>query len=392
MKVAIVTRYPPLPEGISDYGKHVAGALAQRAEVERVTVVANRIDQPTPRPDGAIEVRRVWRENDPWTPIQILGAIRASRADAAWFNVSLAMFGTSPAVLGSFLLPGLIRRLGLRSIVTLHELPSTDLSQVGFRDGRVRRLGLSLALNLLRQADTVCVTIDGFRQRLGSGRDDDRMVYLPLSGYADPELAPFVGPPTILILTSHAPHKNLQLLVEAFRLVRAAIPTARLLVAGIDHPRYPGYLAEVKRSYPAEPGVSWLGALSDKAVAAELCSAWIVVAPYRVVTGSSATIHRAIAAGRPVVATDLPEFRAMAAEEDLWLEYFPRDDGPALGAALTSLLADPERRAAMAERNYRSAQRNSLSATADAYIRLFRGTAPRSLSVAAPARTEAASQ
>jgi len=43
-------------------------------------------------------------------------------------------------------------------------------------------------------------------------------------------------------------------------------------------------------------------------------------------TGSSATIHQAIGFGRPAVVTDLPEFRAIAEEEDLWLEYFPNND------------------------------------------------------------------
>jgi glycosyltransferase involved in cell wall biosynthesis len=100
-----------------------------------------------------------------------------------------------------------------------------------------------------------------------------------------------------------------------------------------------------------------------------------VVAPYQVATGSSATVHRAVTLGRPVVVTDLPEFRAMAREEDLWLEFVPRDNPAQLAAVLRKLWTESDRRDAIARHNFVSAQRHSLTSTTDAYLRLLEGQA-----------------
>ncbi len=376
MRVAVVTRYPPLSEGISDYGRHVAHSLASRPEVERVAIVANCTTHDSAPPPGEIDLRRVWRPNDPSTPFRVLRELRRARPDAVWYNVGLSMFGDSPAALNGFLLPALTRRLDLRSIVTLHELPSRDLSEIGFRDDRLRRAGIRIALSLLRAAHAVCVTIDRFRQRLADldHWDASSVVYLPLCGYAEPSLEPLSESPTVLFFTSHAPHKNLRGLLDAFRIVRRDVPGAHLKIAGIDHPRFPGYLAEARRQFSDEPGVLWLGAVPDEEIRATFRSARVVVAPYNVATGSSATVHQAVSLGRPVVVTDLPEFRAMAAEEDLWLEFSARNDSGNLAEALRRLLVDPGRCKAMTAYNFASAQRNSLAATTDQYVRLLRGT------------------
>src|SRR5205823_10548230 len=128
-----------------------------------------------------------------------------------------------------------------------------------------------------------------------------RIEHIPLCGYAEPELAPFPEQPSALMLTSHAPHKNLPVLLEAFARVRASQPCATLVLAGIDHPRYPGYLAACRRRFGNPPGVSWRGEVSPNDVAALIRASTVMVAPYRLATGSSATLHHEIGLGRPVI-------------------------------------------------------------------------------------------
>lgn len=375
VRVAVVGTYPPPAEGISDYARHVVRALARRPEIERITVIANQTSADSDEECAPVALRRVWRASAPSFAARILREIARVRPDVIWYNVSLAMFGDSALALTGFLLPALTRRLGIRSIVTLHERPIDNLTELGAPGGFNRKLGIALAIRLLLGSDAVAVTIDHYRRALRAGRafGPANVVYLPLCGYEEPTLEPFPETSAALMLTSHAPHKNLPLLIEAFERVRRRVPTARLAVAGIDHPRFPGYVAAARRAYRDRVGVDWLGPVPSGLVGETFRRATVAVAPYRLATGSSATVHRAVGLGRPVVVADLPEFRWMAEEEDLWLEFFPRDDATSLASVLERLLTDQRRCQEIAQHNYHSARRNSLRATADAYARLFQG-------------------
>jgi glycosyltransferase involved in cell wall biosynthesis len=374
VNLAVVSKFPPVAEGISDYGRFVATSLAGRAEVGRLTILADDNGQPPVPIAPELEVRRIWRPNRPMLAPRLLREITRLRPTAVWYNVSLGMFGGSTLAAGGFLLPALTRRLGIRSVVTLHELPRIPLQDLGIGSGWRQRLGVAGAIRLLRQADVVCVTLDGFRRQLDpSGRAGDHLVHLPLCGYDEPRLAPFAGPPTALLLTSLAPYKGIETLVDAFRIARRAVPNGRLTIAGIEHPRFPGYAAALRRNVADVDGVVWLGPVPDGEVSALVEGSHVVVAPYLVATGSSATIHRAVALGRSVIATDLPEFRAMAREEDLLIDFVPRHDAGQLAHALATLWTEPTRRNAIAQLNLISARRHCLAATTDAYLRLLSG-------------------
>ncbi|HLZ07022.1 MAG TPA: glycosyltransferase family 4 protein [Chloroflexota bacterium] len=375
MNIVVVTKYPPRSEGISDYGQHLSEALAQRPEVRSLTILADQTGEST-QPSRAPAVRRVWSPNDPLLVQRITRELLRLRPDAVWFNVSLAMFGDRLPAIGGFLLPAISRRLGARTVVTLHEFPHGRLSDLGVGDGPIRRAGVRTAVALLHRADVVCVTIAGGRRR-PVGRDTSdpcRILHVPLCGYSEPTLEPFGGEPTILVLTSHAPHKNVPFLLTAFQKMRLRVPDARLVLAGIDHPRFPGFLSQLRETHGDQPGVEWRGPVATPDIRDLFRRSRIVVAPYSVATGSSATIHQAIGFGRPAVVTDLPEFRSMAQEEDLWLEFFPRNDSDRLADALLDLASDNTKCGAIARYNLNSAKRHSLAATTDIYLRLLAGT------------------
>jgi glycosyltransferase involved in cell wall biosynthesis len=260
----------------------------------------------------------------------------------------------------------------------LHELPSGPLDALGINDGLRYRTAVASVIRLLREADVLCVTIDSFRRTLDPECSNaDRIIHLPLCGYDEPRLEPFEGPPSALVMTSLAPHKGIENLLAAFRIARQTVTEATLVIAGIEHPRFPGYAASLRGEVGDLPGVTWLGTVADDDVGAVIRRAHVVVTPYRVATGSSATIHRALALGRPIIASDLPEFRAMAREEDLAIELVPPECPRQLAGALESLWTHPARRDAIAHHNLVSARRNSLSSTTDAYLRLLTGGARR---------------
>lgn len=154
------------------------------------------------------------------------------------------------------------------------------------------------------------------------------------------------GLPVIGTLAGLRPVKNLPRLVRTFarqpvpaRLVivgegpeRAAIEAEAARLCAADRVLLPGFLPEPHR---------YLGLFDVFALSSESEQFPI-------------SVIEAMAAGLPVVATDVGDVRAMVADENRdWI--VPADDEDALAARLASLLADPGRRGAIGAANARKA-------------------------------------
>ena len=148
---------------------------------------------------------------------------------------------------------------------------------------------------------------------------------------------------------------------------RAAEPDE--VIAGADHPRHPGFLAERRASCDVD--AAWRGYVARAELASLFAESTVVVVPANASTGSSGVIHRAVAHGRAVLASDLPDFRALADEEDLALDWYAPGDVDALAAALGALLDDGARRDALVRHNLRSLARLTPRRTVDAYLAAF---------------------
>jgi glycosyltransferase involved in cell wall biosynthesis len=256
-------------------------------------------------------------------------------------------------------------------VVTIHELPAlADLAQLGFGRARDRAAG-SAALGLLLRADEVVVTLERYRDHLARHHGARRVRHIPHGLWAAPERLAEPVEDTLLVFGTFGPHKDPGLVAEAVARLRPARPGLRLLVAGSDHPRHPGFMAECRVRHGLNG--SWLGYVSREDLASLFARASIVVVPSVASTGASGVIHRAIGHGRAVLVSDLPDFRALAAEEDLQLAWFEPGNVAALADAIDALLSDPRHRAAIATHNLRSAARLTPSRTVEAYLELFAG-------------------
>jgi glycosyltransferase involved in cell wall biosynthesis len=119
------------------------------------------------------------------------------------------------------------------------------------------------------------------------------------------------------------------------------------------------------------PHIEWRKALSETELRGLFARASVVALPYLATTGASSVVHRAAAWGRPLIVSDLPDFRAIAREEGLLMDYVPPADPPALAAAILGLLANPERQAALAQHNVQTMRAMSLHATGARYAELL---------------------
>ena len=141
------------------------------------------------------------------------------------------------------------------------------------------------------------------------------------------------------------PRKGFGLLLEAFVSLVQRRPGLRLLVAG------PGDPDEVLEHVPADVArqITFLGLVSEEDKARMLRSVDVYVAPNTGGESFGMILTEAMAAGTPVVASDLDAFRRVLDGGHAG-RLFPVEDVPALAAAIGSLLDSPADRAAVAGR------------------------------------------
>src|SRR4051794_21396347 len=156
-----------------------------------------------------------------------------------------------------------------------------------------------------------------------------------------PGFARGVDGPTIGFLGRYdEPRKGLPLLLEAMRTVVGQHSGARLLIAGRgDADDLADLVGEDLR-----PHVALLGELSEPDKAAFLRSVDVYCAPNLLGESFGVVLIEALAAGAPIVASDLDAF-ARVLEDGAAGVLVPRGDAAALARALCALLADPDRRA-----------------------------------------------
>jgi glycosyltransferase involved in cell wall biosynthesis len=281
------------------------------------------------------------------------------------------MFGTRPMSVASGLVAPLgTRLLGRRTVVTLHELPPlADVESLGFARVRGRVAG-SGAVRLLLSANDVVVTLERYRRHLVHHHRAPNVRHIPHGLWERPAQLGEPDAETVLVFGLFGPHKDPGLVADAVTRLRRSRPGVRLLVAGADHPRYPGFMSACRAKHGLDG--AWLGYVPRDELAGLFARASVVVVPSVASSGSSGVIHRAIGYGRALLVSDLPDFRALAAEEDLAFAWYSPGSAPDLAVALDRLLDDGARRSALVSRNLRAVARLAPARTVDAYIDLFR--------------------
>ena len=175
--------------------------------------------------------------------------------------------------------------------------------------------------------------------------------------------------PTVFFVGRHEERKGLAVLLAALPLLP---PDARLWVAG-GGPQ----TAQLRAAHP-DPRVEWLGRISDADRIARMKGADVVCAPSLRGESFGIVLLEAMAAGTPVVASDLPGYRNVAGPDREAL-LVPPGDGAALAAALGAVLSDPALAARLVEAGARRARDFSMARLAERYLEVYRrvAVAPR---------------
>ncbi|WP_346007015.1 glycosyltransferase family 4 protein [Janibacter terrae] len=164
----------------------------------------------------------------------------------------------------------------------------------------------------------------------------------------DPRWTGAPGRPTLVFLGRiDEPRKGLQVLAAAMPAILDEVPGARLLVVG------PGSLdaARARLTERVLAATEFLGALSDEDKAAALASADLYVAPHTGGESFGIVLVEAMAAGAPVLASDLAAFQRVLDGGRLGMAgaTFANERPEDLAARAVELLRDPARLRALSE-------------------------------------------
>jgi phosphatidylinositol alpha-mannosyltransferase len=186
--------------------------------------------------------------------------------------------------------------------------------------------------------------------------------------------APALGAPKvrgrILFVGRAERRKGLGVLLQAFTLLRERMPEASLVVAGATRRQ----VLETDRNGTGLPvdlaGVEALGWIADEEKIAHLGAAELVCAPSLAAESFGIVLAEAMAAGVPVVASDLPGYRAVLRDGQVG-RLTPPGDPVALARALYDLLQDEEERRRLAAAGSAAATELSWSRITDRIIEAY---------------------
>jgi glycosyltransferase involved in cell wall biosynthesis len=393
MKICLVTAFPPSGRQLNEYGFHIARELRGNPNVE-LTILADRLgnyefatdENGKPlKVDPSLElsdfnVIRCWEFSDWKNPIRLLNTIRKLKPDVVWYNLVYSSFATPKNPFAAFAglsAPALTKAAGFYAHITLHHiLEHVDVAAAGIEKERLFRIGSELATRALLKANSVTVLLPGYQRTL-SAKYSARNVLLGTHGtFATAPVAPDFsrrGNPAkrILAIGHWGTYKRLEAVMKAFPMILAKIPDAQLVVAGANHHTKAGYWESIRDAQPASLPIQFRGYVPEEDIPELFQTTSLLVLPYDSATGSSGPAHQACQYGVPIVSADIPDFRGMAADEEMAIRFYKVGDAEALANQVISILESPELERQMAEQNFAAGNEMSLSNVVSSYLRWF---------------------
>lgn len=160
-------------------------------------------------------------------------------------------------------------------------------------------------------------------------------------------------PARVCFLGRDERRKGLDVLLEAWSVVRTEVPSAELVVMGASR---------------GIEGITWKGRVDDPTKADVLASSAVYVAPHLGGESFGIVLVEAMAAGTPTVASDLSSFRDVGNDV---VRYFPPGDSGELARVVIGLLHDSQSRDEMSTKGKSRAREFDWSRVTASYRSIY---------------------
>ncbi len=394
MRICLICTFPPSGRQLNEYAFHIARELRRHDDIE-LTILSDQLtdcefatdENGRPLKIGeqselpGFNVIRCWEFGSLANPLHLLRAIRRLNPDVVWFNLVFSTFATPDMPVAAFAglaTPALVRAAGYYTHITLHHiLEHVDFAAAGLRHSRLLRIGTELATRALLCANSVSVLLPGYHNTLLS-KYRARNVLLGTHGTfaaapTHPDFSKRGNPDRRILAIGHwGTYKRLETLMDAFPLVLSKVPNARLVIAGANHHTKAGYWESIRDAQPKNLPIEFRGYVPEDDIPELFQTTSVLVLPYDSATGSSGPAHQACQFGIPIVSADLPDFRGMAADEEMAIRFYQRGDPYDLASQLLAILESPMLERQMAEHNFTAGIEMTMTGVVNNYLRWFR--------------------
>ncbi len=200
---------------------------------------------------------------------------------------------------------------------------------------------------------TAAAALGGEYELVWNGIDTERYRRAP----AEP-----ASRPTILFVGRHEPRKGLAVLVAAMDLMPGDV-TVWVAGQGPETER-------LKRSTAGDPRFEWLGAIPEDEKVRRIRGSSVLCVPSLHGESFGVVLLEGMAAGTPVVASDIPGYRNVA-RPGVEARMVAPDDAGALAKALEAALERGPETEEMVQRGLARAERFSMHSLAERYVQLY---------------------
>lgn len=393
MRICLVAAFPPSRRQLNEYSFHIAGEIQRHPGIE-LTILADELSDYNFATDSngqqirserqpelpGFNVIRCWKFGSLATPVRLLNTIRRLKPDVVWFNLVFSSFGTPETPFAAFAglsAPALVRAAGFYTHITLHHIiEHCDLPAGGVRREKIYRMGTDAATRALLKADSVSVLLSAYRRTLLK-KYAARNVVLGTHGIFTttshpPNFSVRNNPESRILAIGHwGTYKRLELLMEAFPKVLEKVPNARLIVGGANHHTRAGYWESIRAAQPPHLPIEFRGYIPDDDIPELFRTSSVLVMPYDSSTGSSGPAHQACEFGLPIVCADIPDFRCMAADDDMAITFYQLGNAGDLSGKLVTLLQSEQSQRELSEHNYQAGIQMTMAAVVQNYLRWF---------------------
>lgn len=383
MRLLIVTSFPPSTRACNSFGYHAVLRFLEFPNVNELIVLADLIDDgfskgsdeilPT---DKKLIIHRCWHYNSVRCVFDIIKSIMHYDPNVVWINLQFTAFGVKPvpAFLG-LCIPAILQFLQYPTVILLHnylggvELDKMGLSQLGIRKAIIK-LADRLVMRSIMHADKIFTMVKEYQRDLSNKFRRANVEYVRQDLFAVSPFRPINGCSQILTIGYFGTYKRLEILLDAFEIVRQTFPHAKLIIAGTDSMHTPGYIQRLQQAYYNKlDNIEFTGYVEERDISDLFWQSNLVVITNNTNSGDSGVVELARVYGRAIL---VPQqvWNDEGANTQSGVILYDLSKPSELAVKLIDLLSNPALQIKIGKQGYRYTflRRNSFSY---AHLRTF---------------------